>query len=696
MLGVGAAIYLVQYRAWAVLCMTALLVTPVQAGSTTDPLHAWVAGDDPGALEAWVNTRLMAAQRQLHHVLAVKGARTVANTLRPYDDMQNELNIAGNQASLMYAVATSAQLRDKGQALSQKIAGVFSDLSLNQAIYKALRAVPLPTQDAPTRYYLQRTLFEYRLAGVDKDATTRARIHIVQDRIVGLSLAFGRNVQDGIQKVSATRAELDGLPEDYIRRHQPDSDGQYTITTDEPDASPVLDFAKNAALRRRVFLAYNMRAYPENKQILLDMLSARHDLALLLGYPSYADFATADQMMGNEAHVHQLLEEVDAVSRPAQKREYEQLLAFAQASEPSTTGILQSDGPYWMEKYRRARYAFDAQSVRPYFAYDKVEAGILDAAAKLFHVQFMVVNNAVVWHPSVTTFDVLDRGHRVGRIYLDMHPRQGKDKWFSSAPVVPGIRGRQLPEGVLICNFSGGVKSDPGLMQYKEVVTFFHEFGHLMHHVLGSQNRWSGQGGFNVEGDFVEAPSQMLEEFFRSPGVLAPFAKHYQSGAVIPAALVGRMNAADAFGRGTWMQGQLFYSAYSLQLHERAPAQIDLDAQLRQNAEQFSPYTFVDGNRMYASFTHLTEYASNYYTYVLDKVIALDFYAQFDQSHPLEGSAAARYRRDVIDPGATKPGAELIMHFLGRAQNMNAFKAWVNAQFEPANAQREPFLGPRP
>jgi len=362
-------------------------------------------------------------------------------------------------------------------------------------------------------------------------------------------------------------------------------------------------------------------------------------------------------------------------------KEYQQLLDLARSKEPGLTAISESDGFYWEEQYRRAHYAFDAQSVRPYFAYDNVEKGILDAAARIFGVRFEPVPDAQVWHPSVKTFDVVDQGHRAGRIYLDMHPREGKDKWFSSAAVVPGVRGRQMPEGMLICNFSGGVPGDPGLMEFVEVVTFFHEFGHLMHHILGSQHRWSGQGGFNVENDFVEAPSQMLEEFFTSRNVLAPFARHYQTGEVIPADLVKRMNAANAFGRGRWAQRQLFYASYSLAVHDRAPAQVDLDAQLREIRTRFSPYTFVDGNRMYAAFTHLPDYGSKYYTYVLDKVIAIDFYAQFDRDHPLDGPAAARYRHNVIDPGATRPAAQLVRDFLGRPQSMDAFKTWLNAEF---------------
>ena len=161
----------------------------------------------------------------------------------------------------------------------------------------------------------------------------------------------------------------------------------------------------------------------------------------------------------------------------------------------------------------------------------------------------------------------------------------------------------QLPEGMLVCNFSGGKAGDPGLMQYSEVVTFFHEFGHLMHHILGSQGQWSGQGGFNVEGDFVESPSQMLEEMFHDPAILQSFGKHYQTGEPIPATLIAKMNAAGAYGRGRWLQGQLEFAALMVQIHNRPPAEVDFDALFKQDKERFSPYAIVDGDRFYASFT---------------------------------------------------------------------------------------------
>ena len=651
----------------------------------SDALHAWIGATTPAALTAWISDRLAAEQKDLDTLMAVKKSRTVENTLRPFDDAQNELAIAGDQTFLLYSLADGADMRNKAQAELNRISSASTDLSLNQGVYRALSAVPLPTgstkDDLATKHYLERSLLEYRLAGVDKDDTTRAKVHALQDKITELVLTFGRNVADDVGKVPATRQELDGLPADYIARHKPSADGSYTLTTDSPDFTPVEHFSTSAELRRRMYIAYYSRAYPANEPVLKNLLETREELAHTLGYSTYADLATADQMIGSSSNLKTFLDQVDDATKETSAREYQQLLTFAQKHQPGVTEISDSDAAYWRQLYRKATYDFDAQSVRPYFPYAQVEAGILATASKLFHVTFQRVPDAIVWDKSVTTYDVLDGSKRVGRIYLDMHPREGKDKWFSSGPVVPGIRGRQMPEGMLICNFSGGVAGDPGLMEYDEVVTFFHEFGHLMHHILGSQNEWSQQGGFNVEGDFVEAPSQMLEEMFRSYAVLAPFAKDYKTGATIPESLVNSMNAAGAYGRGTWVQSQLFLSAYSLQLHDQPAARLNFDNLWDADHRRFLHTALVPGEHDFASFTHLTGYASNYYTYVLDKVIAVDFFSQFDPKDLLSGPTAMRYRRTVLERGATEPAAQLVKDFLGRPQSIDALKAWVDVQF---------------
>jgi thimet oligopeptidase len=674
------------------LCFTAFQTTALEMAAqqpAVDPLHSWVSAKDSAALESWVNQRLAEEAADIAKLLVVTGPRTVENTLRPFDDAQNQLAVANNNAYMAYSLADAAALRDKGQALTAKISSANTDLSLNQKVYSALAAVPLPTNNPATRHYLERTLLEYRLSGVDKDEATRVKIRALQDKITDLGLKFGRNVADGTLKITATKAELDGLPADYIALHKPSADGAYTLTTEQPDVQPVMSFSKSPDLRRRMYLAYNARAYPQNVQVLKDLLTARQDLATILGYAHWADLATADQMIGSAANMEQLIQQVDDASRPAAAREYAQLLAFAQSKEPGLKNISQSDGNYWSEQYRRAKYNFDAQSVRPYFPYAAVQAGILKTAARLFHVEFKQVKDAIVWDPSVDTFDVFDaaegsKGKLLGRIYLDMHPREGKDKWFSSAPILPGIRGRQLPEGMLVCNFSGGKAGDPGLMQYSEVVVFFHEFGHLMHHILGGQGEWSGEGGFSVEGDFIESPSQMLEEMFHDTAILQSFGKQYQTGETIPASLIAKMNAASAYGRGRWLQGQLWAATYALEVHDMAPASVDFDALLKADDARFDPYTPLEGDRFYASFTHLVGYTSNYYTYVLDKVIAIDFFAQFDKRNLLDGPTAMRYRRAVLEPGASKPAAELVKDFLGRPQSMDALKSWMNEEFQPA------------
>jgi len=354
--------------------------------------------------------------------------------------------------------------------------------------------------------------------------------------------------------------------------------------------------------------------------------------------------------------------------------------------------ITDADISYWTEQYRRSKFAFDAQSVRLYFPYAQVEAGILNTASRFFQVRFEEVKNAIVWDRSVHVFDLYDQAQDskakpLGRIYLDMHPREGKEKWFSSAPVLPGIRGRQLPESMLVCNFPGGVAGDPGLMEYNDVVRFFHEFGHLMHNIIGSQGEWSLAGGFNVESDFVESPSQMLEEMFHDPAILQSFGKDYKTGQTIPSSLIENMNAASAYGRGDWLQRQLKFASYSLQLHDDDPATVDFDALTKEDDARFNPYQQVEGEHFYTAFTQLTGYSSNYYTYVLDKVIAIDFFSKFDRKNLLEGPMAMHYRRKVLEPGATRPAAELVKDFLGRPQNMVALKTWMNEEFQTPAAR---------
>ncbi len=654
------------------------------AGQT---LHAWEAGGAASAeaLTTWVSARLGAHENALAALLAVEGKRTPKNSLLLYDTAIEHLSLAGAQAGILNSVASDKAVRDQAQMEAQRVAMAGSALSLNRAVYDALTAISLDGASAATKHYVDRTLLGYRLAGVDKDQTTRDRLHALHDKATRLSLEFSRNIQEGGKTIQATAEELEGLPTDYIARHpaQKVEDGaeRVTLTTDPPDMMPVMTFAGSAALRERMFLAYNTRAYPANRQILLDLLATRQEIASVLGFRSWADLATADQMMKSAANVRTFLAKLDEASRDGARHEHKLVLEFARRREPKLTAIDITSRGYWYEQFRRAEFDFDSQSVRPYFPYARVEAGVLETAAKLFKVEFRP-SNVPAWDPAVSAFEVFDGGRLAGRFYLDMHPREGKDKWFSAAPVVTGVRGRALPEAALICNFPAGDGNDPGLLQYSDVVTFFHEFGHLMHAILGGHTEWAGLSGFATEGDFIEVPSQMLEEFFRDEKLLQAFARHYQTGEVLPTELIRSMKRAGAFGRADWIRTQLYYTTLSLDLHDQDPAGIDPDGVTRELYGKFQPWTWLDGNKMYASFGHLTGYSSNYYTYAFDKVIALDFFGQFDPADLLGCEAGARYRKAVLEQGGSKPGREMVRDFLGRDEEFAAFSTWLNEEFE--------------
>jgi Zn-dependent oligopeptidase len=655
---------------------------PVPPAASED-FHVWEAGGAASApaLAAWVGSRLAAHEAALAALLAVEGPRTPENSLRLYDEAIEQLTLAGAQAGVLNSVAADKAVRDQAQDEAQRVSMAGSALSLNRAVYDALSAIDLEGSSDATKHFVQRTLLGYRLSGVDKDQATRDHLQSLHEKASRLSLDFSRNIQEGGKTIQATEAELDGLPPDYLARHPSNDEGRVTITTDQPDMQPVMTFAANPALRERMFLAYNTRAYPANQQILLDLLATRQQIATVLGFRSWADLATADQMMTSAANVRTFLAKLDEASLDGARREHELILNFVRTREPELKAIDITSRAYWYEQFRRSAFDFDSQSVRPYFPYAQVEAGVLETAARLFKIEFRP-STAAAWHPEVSVFDVFDAGQRVGRFYLDMHPREGKDKWFSAAPIVTGVRGRALPEAALICNFPKGDDKDPGLLQYNDVVTYFHEFGHLMHAILGGQTEWAGLSGFATEGDFIEVPSQMLEEFFRDEKLLQAFAKHYETGEILPSETIKKMKLAGAFGRADWVRSQLYYTTLSLDLHDQDPANIDLDATTKKLYQSLQPWTWVEGNRMYSSFGHLTGYSSNYYTYAFDKVIALDFFAQFDPTDLLGCDAGSRYRKSVLEQGGSKPGREMVRDFLGRDEEFSAFSSWLNEEFD--------------
>src|SRR6266446_4585534 len=293
-----------------------------QSGPSSQPT-VWATKPDAAAFERIVNDRLTEGQKSIDQIVAVKGPRTIENTLVPYDEAIRQVNIGNYLANMMFQVHPDAAFRDKASAITQKATAVLTALSLNRDVYKALAALDLSKTDATTRYYVQRQLLEFRLAGVDKDDATRARLKQLNDQSTEEQSMFDRNIADGQNVVEADPSELEGLPQDYIDRHKPGTDGKVRITTEYPDAFPVFTFAKSDSLRRRVTVAFLTRAYPKNQEVLTSLLNTRYEIATLLGYSNWADYNAADKMIAKGPNIAEFIQQVRDAARPLAKSEFE-------------------------------------------------------------------------------------------------------------------------------------------------------------------------------------------------------------------------------------------------------------------------------------------------------------------------------------------------------------------------------------
>ena len=636
---------------------------------------------DAASLKASVDGRLGRAKQLLEALLAVKGRRTVENTLAPYDELSAELYTASSHARVMAALHPDEAVRRTGEELNRAASALASEITLRADVYAALAAIDRARADGKTRYYLERELEEFRLAGVDKTDTVRARVQTLRDELTAAMDEFARHIAQQPRRITAAGVgELEGLPADFIARHAPDANGVITLTTDPNDQRPVLIYARNEDLRRRMLLAAGNVAAPDNIPVLARILRVRHELATLLGYPNWAAYDMASRMSGDVKAVSDFIDRVVAASGPKAQRELEELTRRKQQDFPGSTLNLW-DRQYYSELVRRASYDFDSQAVRPYFPFDRVLQGVLDVTATIFAVRYTPVSDVPVWHPAVRVYEMRAGDRLVGRLYLDLHGRPNKRASGANvATVRQGQAGRAIPEVVLAASLPGGVAGDPGLLTHDDVRTLFHEFGHVVHRLAGGHQPWQKLSSVSMERDFTEAPSQMLEEWVWDPRTLATFARHYETGEPIPAPLVRQMRRASEFGQGLDVRGQMLLARASLSYHDRDPHALDQAALWKEIHDRYVPIPFVDGTNRQASFPHIGQagYASAYYTYMWSLVIAKDLFSRFAGSDLMEAGVAARYRETVFEPGSSKPATDLVHDFLGRPFTFDAWERWLN------------------
>lgn len=603
---------------------------------------------------------------------AETGPARVETTFWKFDDLAYVLGAAAGDAGVVTQTNLDAATRDAGRACSQRIEALVTEISLSRPIYARLKAIDAAAAPADTRFVIERAIAQYDRAGVGADDSTRARIKALQDRISENSIAFERNIADGRKEVTATPAELAGLPADYVAAHKPGPDGRVRISTDYPDLGPVLSYAQNEGLRRRLYEANLTRAYPANDDLLRKIFADRAELARLLGRPNYATLITEDKMIGSPANAAKFLDEIAAVVESPAKRDLNRMLTRLKAIDPAATTVPAWSSAYLSQLIRKEDYAVDPQEVRQYFAYDNVRDGILRLTQDLFGVQIRKWA-APLWAPGVEAYEMVEDGKVIGRFYMDNHPREGKYTHANVIPIRTGLTDRAVPVGILVCNFPAG-DHKTGLMEHRDVETFLHEFGHLLHLIFAGRQRWAQQGPFGLEWDFVEAPSQMLENWVWDYDTLKGFAVNAK-GEPIPALLVEKMNRARGFAEAFGDARQLGLSAASLAYHLSPPGDNDLTGIYRSAFDRYSPIPLPAGLHPQASFGHLTGYSAIYYTYMWSKTISTDLFTRFEKEGLRNPATARRYREMVLAPGSSKPAATLVADFLGRPISLDAYRA---------------------
>ena len=637
-----------------------MTLTPLALPSTDDAL-------------AWVQTYAadgLAAARRLVEELRTDPPADTRDALRRWDEVNRQLANVAAIGSLLSNVHPVEEVRTSCEQAEVDVDRLATSLRQDRTLYDVFVALDPAGLDAQAARLLEKILADFRRAGVDQDDATRARLAEINERLTALDQEFGRNARDDVRTVTAPVERFAGLPEDWLEAHPADAAGLVTATTDYPDSVPVRMFAHDADLRHEMSVAFLTRGYPQNEALLHEMFALRHELATLVGYADWASYDADVKMIDSGPAIPAFIDRIAEAATEPMERDLAVLMQRYRQDRPDATEIPGSDASYYQEVVRREQYDVDAQQVRRYFDFAKVRQGLLDVTGRLFGLSYVEVPDAPVWHEDVTAYDVVESGAEepFARIYLDLHPREGKYKHAAQFTLTDGVAGRQLPEGVLVCNFARG------LMEHDHVVTLFHEFGHLVHHVLGGRGEWARFAGVATEWDFVEAPSQMLEEWAWDADVLATFATD-ASGTPIPADLVARMRAADDYGKGIYARVQMFYAAMSYWFHTDRPA--DLTAAMRELQARYSPFPYVEGTHMFASFGHLGGYSSAYYTYMWSLVIAKDLFSAFDPDHLFDPEVAARYRDHVLAPGGAKDAADLVADFLGRPYSFDAFAAWL-------------------
>ena len=612
------------------------------------------------------------------------GVPDLVHFLKPLSQLLRQLDNSDGQSGLYANVHPDVAVREAAEGCQRESSQIATEIGLSDALYQRLKSVDLGSRhiDRSSKRFVTEMLRDFRRAGVQLGSADQNRLRDLNERILELSQSYSRNIREDVRSIPVKRSELDGLPQDFIAALPFEASAERTVvTTDYPSFFPVMRYAHNDALRERLYRQFANRGYPDNEKVLLLLLQARYQLAALLGYPDYAAYAIERLMVGKADSAQRFIDRIDQLARPRAARDYRDQLLRLQRQYPDSQSVGEWQRYYLVNLLKEEQHGFDPKQLRQYFPYRQVRDGIFRLVERLFAIEVKPWQTET-WHPSVSAYSLYADDHLIGNFYLDMYPREGKYKHAAFFSIRNDGGPAQPPLGALVCNFPdpGFGNEAGGFLDHSQVVTFLHEFGHLLHFILASEQAWITQAGIRTELDFVEAPSQMLEEWAWDYNTLRDFAINAE-GQAIGVELVGRMKAARYLAYGTWVRRQGYYAALSMYLYRSNPELLNLSGDMVQLQSKYSPYPHTPGTHFYANFGHLIGYSSNYYTYMWSKVIAADMFSFFQQARTpaAKKAVAQRYRDIVLKAGGSRPAMELVESFLGRALDFSAFRSKLQA-----------------
>lgn len=644
-------------------------------------LNLGYASITAATVEPGIDQAIAEARQIIDDLVSLDEPRTFENTMRPLDRMGDVLAHAFARHAFMGYVHPEKEVRTAAKAAEEKLSTfgvevIFRD-DLNAAVQEYAASEEAAGLEGEQARFLEFTLRDLRRAGHDLPAEVRAEVKEKTQRLVELGVRFQSNIDEWDDWILVDRSDLDGLPDSFADSLETDEEtGKLKVTLAYPHLLPFVENARRRDLREQLQFKFNTQAVEDNRPLLEEALALRDEIAKAFGLDSWTHHRLEDRMAKSPERVAAFYEDLIPPLSAQGKKDLAAIAALLEEDTGDST-VRVWDWRYYDTQQRRTDFGVDPFEVAAYLPLDAVLAGMFDLVQEMFGLEFREVADPDVWHPDVRLFAIHDAttGEELAHFYLDLFPREGK---FSHAAEFPLIPSRRLEDGsyqnpvcAMVANLTKPTADTPSLLQHGELETLFHEFGHVLHQNLG-RTELARFSGTSVETDFVEAPSQIMQNWVWRSDILKRFARHYQSGEPIPDELVDQLVAARRLNIAVQQLRQLKFGWLDQQIHAPGPAK-DLD-RILEEASQLSLIPRHEGTFELASFGHLMGgYDSAYYSYMWAEVFGDDMFGRFEEEGVTNPEVGMAYRREVLEKGGSIDADQMLMGFLGRVPENTAF-----------------------